>query len=254
MFKMQAFLGNHQQRFAEMIDARPRFEDLYSAALTDDLQTRVVLSAQDRFAVQLGGLAALGLGENELTAELTLLLAAGCAPDLAEDCLIQMAAYIGYPKTRSCLKCLERALANAGVARPAGASVGSAKARHQVGTEDYARLNPEALNTINAAFGDLAPDVIDLTFRIFGDVYAGSRQPLGVRQLATISALAVLGCAAPQLRFHIGAGLHVGLTQAQLVEVVAWVQFFAGAPAAYNALIELKAALAAGSSATPAYE
>ena len=65
MFKMQASLGNHQQRFAEMIDARPRFEDLYSAALTDDLQTRVVLSAQDCFAVQLGGLAALGLGETD---------------------------------------------------------------------------------------------------------------------------------------------------------------------------------------------
>ena len=104
------------------------------------------------------------------------------------------------------------------------------------------------------AFGELAPDVIDLTFRIFGDVYAGSSQPLDLRQLATISALATLGSAAPQLRFHIGAGMHVGLTAEQLVEVVAWVQFFAGAPAAYNALIELKAAMAAGSSATPAYQ
>ncbi|NNF76687.1 MAG: carboxymuconolactone decarboxylase family protein [Rhizobiales bacterium] len=107
---------------------------------------------------------------------------------------------------------------------------------------------------MNSAFGELASDVIDLTFRIFGDVYASSRQSLGVRQLATIAALAVLGSAAPQLRFHIGAGMHVGLTREQLVEVVAWVQFFAGAPAAYNALIELKASLAEGTSATPAYQ
>ncbi len=237
-----------------MIHARPRFEDLYAAALTHDLQTREVLSDEECFAVQLGGLAALGLEATELSAELASLLEAGCAPDLAEDCLIQMAAYIGYPKTRRCLNCLERALVSRGVARPAGTSVGPAKARHGIGTEDYARLNPDALNTINAAFGDLAPDVIDLTFRIFGDVYAGSNQPLGLRQLATISALATLGSAAPQLRFHIGAGMHVGLTVDQLVEVVAWVQFFAGAPAAYNALIELKAAMAAGTSATPAYE
>ena len=92
------------------------------------------------------------------------------------------------------------------------------------------------------------------SFRIFGDVYASSRQPLKLRQLATISGLAVLGSAAPQLRFHIGAGRHVGLSEAQLVEVIAWVQFFAGAPAAYNALIELKTSLAEGSDATPAYQ
>lgn len=232
----------------------PKFEDLYSAALTGDLATGTVLTDEERFAVQLGGLAALGLSATELTGELTVLLEEGCASDLAEDTLIQMAAYIGYPKTRRCLACLQQVLHGRGETGRTGTAVGSPEQRQAIGTKDYALLNPDALNTINTAFGDLAPNVIDLTFRIFGDVYAGSRQSLGLRQLATISALAVLGSAAPQLRFHIGAGMHVGLTTEQLVELVAWVQFHAGAPAAYNALIELKAAMAAGTSATPAYE
>jgi 4-carboxymuconolactone decarboxylase len=93
-----------------------------------------------------------------------------------------------------------------------------------------------------------------LTFRGFGDVYAQSKQSLMTRQFATIAVLAVLGCAAPQLRFHIGAGMNVGITEEQVVEIIAWAQYFAGAPAAYNALVELKAALAAGSTATPGYQ
>ena len=107
--------------------------------------------------------------------------------------------------------------------------------------------------TIRAAFGDIAGDLIDLTFRAFGDVYARSEQPFPLRQLATVSALAVMGTAAPQLRFHIGAAFNVGLTQEQVVEAIAWVQFYAGMPAAYNALIELKEALAAGPASPPGY-
>lgn len=237
-----------------MTTPQTRFETLYATALKDDLLSRTVLSTEERFSVQLGGLAALGLGSEQLTAELAALLEEGCAAGLAEDILIQMATYIGYPKTRHCLACLKQALSDRGETSSTSFALGSAEERHAIGTKDYARLNPDALHTINMAFGELAPDVIDLTFRIFGDVYAGSSQPLSLRQLATVSALAVLGCAAPQLRFHIGAGMHVGLTVEQLVEVIAWVQFFAGAPAAYNALIELKAAIAAGTSTTPAYK
>jgi len=234
----------------------PRFDQLYTLAQTGDLAGRTVLNDEERFAVQLGGLAALGLSATELTGEFSVLLEQGCAPELAEDVLVQMAAYIGYPQTRRCLVCLYgavRGLDLDGALHLADDTPPSARERRASGVADYARLNPDALDTINSAFGALASDVIDLTFRIFGDVYAASRQPLELRQLATISALAVLGRAAPQLRFHIGAGMHVGLTAEQLVEVVAWVQFFAGAPAAYNALIELKASLAEGSGATPAY-
>ncbi len=232
-----------------------RFDELYAQALRGDLAGRGVLSADERFAVQLGSLAALDLGPTELTGELSALLKEGCSPELAEDVLVQMAAYLGYPRTRRCMASLNAALASLGQGcgplAPAGLSDAE---RYASGIADYARLNPDALTTIKTAFGDLAPHVIELTFRTFGDVYAASRQSLQVRQLATIAALGVLGSAAPQLRFHIGAGRYVGLTEAQLVEVIAWVQFFAGAPAAYNALIELKASLAEGAAATPAYQ
>lgn len=237
--------------------AGPRFETFYANAYTRDLLARERLTAQERFAVLIGGISALPLSEDRLVGEWSALLADGCDPVLAEDMMMQMAAYIGYPRTRQCLACLAQSLSAVGEPAEAvghDAQAASAVTRYERGIADYHRLNPQALDNINAAFGTLAGEVVELTFRAFGDVYAQSRQSLKLRQFATIAALAVMGCAAPQLRFHISAGMNVGLTREQIVEIIAWAQFLAGAPAAYNALVELKAALAAGASATPGYQ
>lgn len=227
-----------------------KFEALYAHALETDLGQLTGLTMEETHAVILGGLSALPLSENRMTAELKTLLDEGCSFDLAEDTLIQMAVYIGCPASRQHLACLASA-ANRVSPPP---TPPSPRERYNAGTEIYAQLNPDAIGNIQAAFGDLASDVIELTFRGFGDLYAQSSQPLPLRQLATVSCLAVLGCAAPQLRFHMGAALNVGVTKEQLVATIAWVQFLKGAPAAYNALTELKAALSAGTGATPGYE
>ncbi|MEM6496184.1 MAG: carboxymuconolactone decarboxylase family protein [Pseudomonadota bacterium] len=234
-----------------------RFGAFYASAYQDDLESRSQLSKEQRSAVLVAGLSSLPLSRDHLVADLALLLDQGCSPQLAEDTIAQMAAYIGFPRARQCMTCLEQALNSRdqlGELANRSPDDRSDAARHQRGVGVYHQLNPHALNNINAAFGALAGDVVERTFLAFGDVYALSEQSLTVQQFATISALGTLGCAAPQLRFHIGAGLNVGITQEQLVEIVAWIQFFAGAPAAYNALTELKAALAAGTGATPGYQ
>ena len=40
------------------------------------------------------------------------------------------------------------------------------------------------------------------------------------REIATIAALAAMGTAAPQLKVHVGAGLNVGLSEAEIVEIL----------------------------------
>ncbi|MEM7427917.1 MAG: carboxymuconolactone decarboxylase family protein [Pseudomonadota bacterium] len=232
----------------------PKFDALYAHALTNDLGPLDSLNSEERFAVLLGGLASLSLSEQTLTSELRSLLDKGCNLQLAEDILIQMAVYLGAPAARQALASLAAAAEPASVLATREARPEPAAHRFEAGTAAYAELNPNALSDIQAAFGKVAPDVIDLTFRGFGDLYGQSSQPLTSRQLATVSALAVLGSAAPQLRFHIGAAFRVGVSCEKLVETIAWVQFLKGAPAAYNALTELKAALAAGNEATPGYE
>lgn len=233
-----------------MTKSATRFDHLQHRARHEDLMKREILTPEQRHAVLIAGFAALSLEHAELEKEFATVLKEGCSGELAEDILVQMAAYLGYPKANHALAVLKKLLPQTDydVARI------SDEQRYQNGIKDYAQLNPSALENINTAFGEVAGDIIQLTFQAFGDVYASSRQSLVTRQLATISALAVLGGAAPQLKFHIGASLRVGVTLEQIVEVAAWAQFLAGMPAAYNMLVELKSALAEGEGATPGYQ
>lgn len=240
---------------SKLADDLPAFSRLYERARAHDLLPRGVLDDESRHAVCVAALVILRLEPGLLEEEIGALLDAGCPPGLAEDVVVQMAAYCGYPAAAGALRTLARARRARGLPGEDGRAAPTAEddeSRYARGTADYARLNPEALATIRAAFDGLAPDLANLTFRAFGDVYARSRLALPVRQVATVAALATMGTAAPQLRFHIGTALHVGVTREALVETIYWVQFFAGMPAAYNALIELKAALADGP-ATPGY-
>lgn len=60
------------------------------------------------------------------------------------------------------------------------------------------------------------------------------------REIATVAALTAMGNAAPQLKVHIGAALHVGLTQDEIVEVIMQMAVYAGFPAALNGLFAAK--------------
>lgn len=234
------------------IDADGRLQRYDTRTRDGDLLTRTVLTANERFAVMLGAMAALSLDTDRLVREFGALVEEGIDPGLAEDILVQMAAYIGFPRAVAALD----AFRLADLRRPPVDDVAtvSDEQRYEAGITAYAQVNGTALAMIRAAFSDLAGEMIDLTFRSFGDVFATSSQPLPLRQLATVAALAALGGAAPQLRFHIGGALAVGVTQRKLVEAFIWVQYLAGMPAAYNALVKLKQALASGSDTPPAYE
>lgn len=56
------------------------------------------------------------------------------------------------------------------------------------------------------------------------------------RELAVVAALTATGNAAPQLRVHLNAALHVGCTPREIVEVVMQMVVYAGFPAALNGL------------------
>ncbi len=237
-------------------DLKSRFTRAYWRAVHDDLGSRPGLSREARFAVIVGALVGLRLPQERLTRELGELLDNGCSAALAEDTIVHLAAYAGYMHASLAVDALVAAMAQR--AMPAAVrddplDTLTDDARYQRGIEDYGRLNASALGNIRAAFDEVAPDVAQLTFRAFGDVFAVSRQPLTLRQLATVAALIAMGTAAPQVRFHIAAAFNVGVTREEIVETIYWLQIFAGMPAAYNALVELKAALAAGAAAPPAY-
>ncbi|WP_218006183.1 carboxymuconolactone decarboxylase family protein, partial [Nocardia tenerifensis] len=96
------------------------------------------------------------------------------------------------------------------------------------------------------SLADIAPDLGRLTVEFgYGDILSRPGLTLRERQLATVGALAALGNAAPQLRFHIDGALNVGCTRTEIVEVMIHASVYAGFPAALNGLTAAKEVFAA---------
>lgn len=88
---------------------------------------------------------------------------------------------------------------------------------------------------------DIAPDFARYLLEFpFGDIYARPGLDLRSREIATVAALTAMGTAVPQLKVHIAAALHVGLTQEEIIEVIMQMAVYAGFPAALNGLFAAK--------------
>ena len=84
---------------------------------------------------------------------------------------------------------------------------------------------------------DVSPDLSKfITEYAYSDIY--SRKALGMRerQIATISSLITLGDAASELKVHMKAGLNVGLTKEELIEIILQMSLYAGFPRAIHAI------------------
>lgn len=109
--------------------------------------------------------------------------------------------------------------------------------RLQRGTRILSEIDGEAGEAVAEALKDIAPDFANYLMEYpFGEIYARPGLGRRERQIATIAALAALGNAQPQLKVHIGAGLNVGLTRQEIVEVMMHLSIYAGFPAALNGL------------------
>lgn len=115
------------------------------------------------------------------------------------------------------------------------------ESRYERGKRELTRIDGEGGEKVVAALADIAPDFARYLIEFpFGDIYSRPGLDLKAREIATIAALTALGNAAPQLKVHIAAGLNVGLTQDEIVEVIMQMAVYAGFPAALNGLFAAK--------------
>ena len=121
--------------------------------------------------------------------------------------------------------------------------------RYARGQRALAEIDGAAGQAVIDALADIAPDFARYVFEFpFGDIYSRPGLDLRSREIATIAALAALGHATPQLKVHIRAGLNVGLTQAEIIEVLMQMAVYAGFPAALNGLFAAREVFAAEAS------
>lgn len=113
--------------------------------------------------------------------------------------------------------------------------------RFERGWQALAAIDGDAGTKVINQLADIAPDFARYIVEFpFGDIYTRSGLDLRQREIATIAALAALGNATPQLKVHIEAGLNVGLSRDEIVEVLIQMAVYAGFPAALNGLFAAK--------------
>lgn len=113
--------------------------------------------------------------------------------------------------------------------------------RFNRGWEKLKEVDGKAGENVINALKDIAPEFADLLIEFpFGDIYSRKALDLRSREIATIAALTAMGNAAPQLKVHIQAGLNVGLTEKEIVEIIIQMSVYSGFPSALNGLTVAK--------------
>ena len=124
--------------------------------------------------------------------------------------------------------------------------------RLERGKRALAEIDGAAGHNVIAALSDIAPDFANYVFEFaFGDVYSRPGLDLRAREIATIAALTAMGTATPQLKVHIEAGLNVGVTKEEVVEIMIQMSVYAGFPAALNGLFAAKDVFASRAATEP---
>lgn len=110
--------------------------------------------------------------------------------------------------------------------------------RYMRGIEIAEQLAAEKLEEFTTSrVAELAPDFARMAIEFpLGDIYTREGLDLRSREIVAISSLATLGNAGPQLRIHIRAATQVGVTKAEIIEILMQTAVYAGFPAALNAL------------------
>ncbi len=115
--------------------------------------------------------------------------------------------------------------------------------RYAIGLDRLQAVDGRDGQAVVATMAKIAPDFARYIVEFpFGDIYARPGLDLRSREIATIAALTALGNARPQLEVHIAAGLNVGLSQDEIIEIIMQMAVYAGFPSAINGLTAAQAA------------
>lgn len=113
--------------------------------------------------------------------------------------------------------------------------------RFKRGWAKLKEIDAHAGENVIEALKDVAPDLARYIIEFpFGDVYSRGVLSLREREIVTVSALAALGNAQPQLKVHIHGALNVSCTRQEIVEIMIQMAVYAGFPAALNGVFAAK--------------
>jgi 4-carboxymuconolactone decarboxylase len=108
--------------------------------------------------------------------------------------------------------------------------------RFSIGMEKLKEIDGEAGEQVYERLNRISPFMARYLVESYGEIGSLPAIDNKTREVAVIAALTALGYAIPQLKVHIHAGLHVGLTPDEILTVINTMSAYAGFPATLNAL------------------
>ncbi|MOA25648.1 Carboxymuconolactone decarboxylase family protein [compost metagenome] len=173
----------------------------------------------------------------------------GSSINEVKEVILQMSGYSGFPNCINAMNALKEVLAERykkGIKDEPGktATAHLHTDRLKSGEKELSKLDSLQVDKLRSAYDELSPELVRFVLEYgYADIYSRDNLDIKYRQIATISALAALGMALPQLKFHMNAGLNIGLTEEQIKEIMLLMTVYAGFPSAINGTNALKEVL-----------
>ncbi|MGE4553739.1 MAG: carboxymuconolactone decarboxylase family protein [Desulfovibrionaceae bacterium] len=212
-----------------------------------DILARPGLDLRARQTGTIAALIALGNAPAQLKFHLEAGLGAGLTPGELVEIVYVTTVFAGFPAGLNALAVLREIFAARGLipestpdSAPEPASDSASElpgTPRERGLATLAATSREAGQGVLDWLKPIAPDMIRwlLDFS-YGEVFCRPGLDPRLTEVAMLAAAAARGTMRPQLQVHLRAGLNVGLTRTEIVELLMQMAVYAGFPAALNAL------------------
>ena len=213
-----------------------------------DVYNRTELALKSKELTVVAALTAMGNAAPQLKVHIHGALNVGANITEIQEVILQMSSYAGFPSAINGMLALKDVVAERkleGKQDEAGvmysSSVPKGVSRYAIGVQTLNTLHANQVENLEATFKDISPDLARLVIEYgFADIFSRPALDSKHREMATIAALTAMGTAPSQLKFHIKAALHIGVSQVEIREIMILMSVYCGFPAAINGTLALK--------------
>ena len=214
-----------------------------------DIYSRDGLDLKSKEIAVVAALTAMGNAEPQLKVHINGALNTGSSINEVKEVILQMSVYSGFPSCINAMNALKEVLTEREKHRIKDeigktATKANKSDRLKSGEQELSKLDSLQVERLKSAYNDFSPELVKFTLEYgYADIFSRDNLSEKYRQIATISALTALGTAQPQLKFHINAGLNIGLTETEIKEIMLLMTVYSGFPSAINGTNALKEVL-----------
>lgn len=209
-----------------------------------DIYSREGLDLKSKQLAVVSSLVAKGNARPQLKFHFGAALNTGNSINEIKEVILHMSVYSGFPSTINAMNTFHEVLKErqaAGIQDQLGVNNTnlSTDTRKKQGEKELTAISANQVQLLKDTYKD-TPDLVNFILEYaYSDIYSRNVLNKKQRQIATIAALTSLGTAPDQLKFHINAGLNIGLTVKNIESTILMTTVFAGFPTAINAINSL---------------